>query len=240
MKNTIVRATAPLVFLMLLSTGPLPGQQEQAPQGPTEEVMTPEEFTNFLKQVWSYMKDQTDNYLSSIATREEFETAREFERRVTDTRQRYVSNLVKYSRDTKLDQRSFAVLFKASLDSYDPDRQLYSISSVTVVDAPYNIPAVLCTIRKNPYVHLADSIRAGYRTSSLYVKLPKGQRWQVGRDLAKSAKAEEQNMFFRVKLMLNIENPNIKEQRAVLELVPKELAFVNHATSKVFWAIPIR
>ena len=240
MNSTLARLTVWLLFLFPLATIPVVSQEQQTSQTPAEEVMTPDEFTNFLKQVWSYMKDQTDTYITSTASREEFETAREFERRVTDTRQQYVSNLVKYSRDNKLDQRSFVVLFKAKLGSYDPDRQLYSISSVTVVDAPYNIPTVLCTIRKNPYVFLADSIRAGYRTSSLYVDLPKGQRWQVSRDLAKAAKGEEESIFFRVRLMLNVENPNLKEARAVLELVPRELAFVNQTTSKVFWSVPIR
>jgi hypothetical protein len=238
MNRTLARVTVPLLFLF--PSIPLAAQQQQTPQNPAEEVMTPAEFTNFLKQVWSFVKDQTDGYLTSIAKKEEFETAREFERRLADTRQQYVSTLIKYSRDNKLDQRSFAVLFKAELGTYDADKQLYMISSVTVVDAPYNIPTVLTTIRKNPYVYLADSIRAGYRTSSLYIKLPKGNRWQVGRDLARSAKAEEENIFFRAKLMIDIENPNLKEQRAVLELIPRELAFVNHATSKVFWSVPIR
>jgi len=238
MNSTIRHITVPLL-LLVVSSVPLAAQQQATP-APAEEVMVPEEFTNFLKQVWSFVKSETDNYLSSIESREEFETAREFERRVTDTRQRYVANLVKYSRDQKLDQRAISVLFKASLDSYDPDRLLYSISSVTVVDAPYNIPTVLTTIRKNQYVHLADSIRSGYRTSSLYIKLPKGHQWQVGRDLAKSTKAEEGNIYFRARLMVNIENPNLKEQKAVFELVPQELALVDNVTNKVFWAVPIR
>ena len=83
----------------------------------------------------------------------------------TDSRRQYIAKVMKYSRDQKLDQREFSVLFKATLGTYDADKEMYPISSPTVVDAPYNIPTVQCVIRKNPYVALADSIRKGYRTS---------------------------------------------------------------------------
>jgi hypothetical protein len=69
--------------------------------------------------------------------------------------------------------------------------------------------------------------------------LPKGHRWQVGRDLARTAKAEEENVFFRVKFMINIEKSDLKKQ-AILEFVPREIALVNNTTNKTFWTVPIR
>ena len=239
MNSTLRRIMVRLFFLAFFVPAGLTAQQPEPSSGPQEETMMPQDFTNLLKEVWSFLKAETDSYLASIASKGQFETAREFERRVTDSRQQALSKIVKYSRDQKLDQRMIAVLFKASLGSYDADKSVFPISSTTVIDAPYNIPTVQCQIRRNPYVHLADSIRSGYRTSSLFIRLPKGHRWQVGRDLARTAKAEEEDVYFRVKFMVNIENSDLRKH-AILEFVPKELALVNNATNKVFWAIPVR
>lgn len=229
----------PLFFLVFLVPVASRTQQTPSPPAPQEETMMPQDFTNLLKEIWSFLKTETEGYLASSASKGEFETAREFERRVTDSRQQALSRVIKFSRDQKLDQRVIAVLFKASLGSYDADKSVFGISSTTIIDAPYNIPSVQCQIRKNSYVHLADSIRSGYRTSSLYINLPKGHRWQVGRDLARTAKAEEENIYFRVKFMVDIEKSDLRKQ-AILELVPKELALVNNVTNKIFWAVPIR
>lgn len=208
-------------------------------QEPAQTAMAPEEFSNILKQAWSFLKAETETYLASIATRGEFETSREFQRRVADTRQQYLSKVSKQSQDQKFHERTFPVLFKAALGDYDADRQLFTISSSTIVEAPYNIPTVECRIRRNPYVFLADSIRAGYRTSSLYIKLPKGHRWQVSRDMARAARNEEANVYFRVTFAVKIEHPEVRD-RAIIELDPRELALLNNATQKVFWAVPLK
>ncbi len=223
-----------LCFFFSLS----PAQQE-AVTSPADDAMMPEQFTETLKQVWTFLKNEMENYLTSIKERDEFETSSEYERRVTDSRRQYLAKVVKYSRDQKLDQREFIVLFKASLGAYDADKQMFGLHSPTVVDAPYNIPIVQCVIRKNPYVALADSIRKGYRTSSLYIDLPKGNKWQVSRDLARSAKADEEQIYFRVKTKIDIEKTDVKNQ-AVLELIPTELALVNRKSSQVYWNVPIR
>jgi hypothetical protein len=216
-----------------------PAQQHEAAPPSSDNVMTPQQFTETLKQVWSFLKTEMETYQTSIQSKGEFETSSEYERRATDLRRQYVAAVMKYSSDQKLDQREFGVLFKASLGAYDADKQMFPLSSGTIVDAPYNIPIVQCVIRKNAYVALADSIRKGYRTSSLYISLPKGNKWQVSRDMARSAKADEDQIYFRVKMMINIENTDRKEQ-AILELVARELALVNSKTNQVYWTVPIR
>ena len=219
---------------LLASTSPA---QEQAKD--STDVMMPEQFTETLKQVWTMLKNEMDTYLESIRAKDEFETGPEFERRVTDSRRQYIAKVLKYSRDQKLDQREFSVLFKANLGVYDADKEMYPLSSPTVVDAPYNIPTVQCVIRNNPYVALADSVRKGYRTSSLFVNLPKGNKWQVSRDLARAAKVDEDQIYFRVKMTIEIEKADVKKQ-AILELVPTQFALINNKTNQVFWAVPIR
>lgn len=214
----------------------LPAQQEPSP---AETSLTPEEFSNTLKQIWSFVKAEMETYLASIAARGEFETSREFERRVADARQQYVSKTSKYAEDQRLSERVFPVLFKATLGSYDADRELFTISSGTIVEAPYNIPTVECRIRKNPYVFLADSIRAGYRTSSLYVNLPPGHRWQVKRDMARAAKNDEANIYFRVKFAVGVRHTEVHD-KVLIELDPRELALLNSATQQIFWAVPLK
>ena len=236
---SIVRIGAMAIASLLFTFPSSLAQEQQKPSSASEEVMMPEQYTEFLKQVWSTLKNEMEAYQTSIAKRDEFETSAEFERRLVDAKRQYLSKVMKYSRDQKLDQRVFSVLFKVSLGQYDADKQMYTLSSPTVVDAPYNIPSVQCVIRNNPYVALADSIRKGYRTSSMYVRLPKGNKWQVSRDLAREAKAEDENLYFRVNVMVDIEKPDVKDQ-AILELVPKELALYNNKTNKVYWAVPIR
>lgn len=216
-----------------------PAQQQAATTPSSDDVMTPEQFTETLKQVWSFLKAEMEKYQAAVQTRGEFETSSEYERRVTDLRRQYIAAVQKYSRDQQMDQRQYSVLFKAKLGAYDADKQMFPLTSTTIVDAPYNIPIVQCRIRKNSYVALADSIRKGYRTSSLYISLPKSNKWQVSRDMARSAKADEDQIYFRVKMMINIENTDRKEQ-AILELIAKELALVNNKTSKVYWTAPIR
>jgi len=214
-------------------------QQQQQPASESEDVLMPEQFTEILKQVWSTLKNEMEDYQNSIATKGEFETSREYDRRLIDAKRQYLEKVAKYSRDQKLDQRVFSILFKAKLGTYDADKQMFTLSSPTVVDAPYNIPSVQCVIRKNAYIALADSIRKGYRISSLYVHLPRGNKWKVSRDIAREAKNDEDNLFFRVKMMVNIVRPDVRTQ-AILELVPKELALYNNQTKKVYWAVPIR
>lgn len=240
MKSAFGSLALPLFSLTIFLSPVLLGQQApSSPPAAQEETMMPQDFTNMLKDIWTFLKTETESLQAGIAAKGEFETAKEFERRVTDSRQQYLAKIIKYSRDQRLDQRTISVLFKASLGNYDADKSQFPITSVTVVEAPYIIPTVQCKIRRNQYVHLADSIRSGYRTSSLYIQLPRGHRWQVGRDLARTAKAEEANIYFRVKFVVDIEKPNLKEH-AVLEFVPRELALINTVTNKVFWAVPIR
>lgn len=224
------------VFILAVS---VPAQQQTGAPPASENLMTPEQFTETLKQVWSFLKDEMEKYLASIQTRGEFETTSEYDRRVTDSRRQYIAAVMKYSADQKLPEREYSVLFKAVLGAYDADKQMFPLNSSTIVDAPYNIPIVQCIIRKNSYIAMADSIRKGYRTSSVYINLPKSNKWQVSRDLARSAKADEEQIFFRVRMKINIEKTDLKDQ-AVLELVPTQLALINNKTSKVYWTAPIR
>jgi len=66
-----------ILFLSLLPATP----QVLAQQNRAEDNLEPAQFTEILKESWVFLKDETDAYLTSIATKGEFETTPEFEAR---------------------------------------------------------------------------------------------------------------------------------------------------------------
>lgn len=206
--------------------------QENA-ANPAEEPMTSEAFTDYLKAIWSFLKAETEQYQAEVGTKSEFETTKEFEQRTIDRRRQYLANIAKYSNEQKLKERSVSISFKALLDRYDADKKIYYLSSGTLIDAPYNIPTVRCVVPKNPYVALADSVRAGYRTSVLYLDLDPSFRWQAARDEAQAAKLSEQDVFFKVTIVIDIES-NDGRSEAKLRILPKVFSLVNKGTNQVY------
>lgn len=221
-----------LVVVVTLSGSSLLMAQE-SPAAPTEEPMTAEAFTNYLKTIWSFLKAETDQYQADVGTKSEFETTKEFEQRSVERRRQYLANITKYSQDQKIKNRTVVVYFKAILDHYDADAKVYALHSGTVIDAPYNIPTVRCTVPKNPFVALADSVRAGYRTSVLYMTVGPAFQWQVSREVAQTAKQDEANIFFKLSVVVDIES-NDGRSEAKIQIVPKQLSLVNKETNQVY------
>lgn len=221
-----------LLLAVALSGNSLLMAQEE-PAAPGGQSMTAEEFTNYLKTIWSFLKAETEQYQAAVGTKGEFETTKEFEQRSVERRRQYLANIMKYSQDQKVSGRVVVVYFKAILDSYDADRKVYSLHSGTVFDAPYNIPTVRCTVPKNPYVALADSVRAGYRTSVLHLTIEPEFQWQVAREIAQAAKQNEGGMFFELSVVVDIES-NDGRSEAKLQIVPKQFSLVNKETNQVF------
>jgi hypothetical protein len=212
---------------------------QETPSAPAEESMTSEEFTNYLKQIWSFLKSETEDYQAAVGTKSEFETTREFQQRGIDRRRQYLANIAKYSKDQKLKERKVAVYFKTVLAEFDADKRIYSLRSGTMIDAPYNIPTVRCLVPKNPYVALADSVRAGYRTSVMFLNIDPEYRWQVSREVAQSAKQSEQYVFFKVSVIVDIES-NDGRGEAELRIVPREFSLVNRDTEQVYLSRKIK
>jgi hypothetical protein len=126
------------------------------------------------------------------------------------------------------------VLLKASLDQYDADNQMYRVACPTVVDAPYNIPTVLTEVPTNAYVALADSIKKGYRTSSVYLKFAPYFRWKVARDIAKAAKDDEESIYFKVRFKVEMGQGEGKKG-ARFAIVPKQVFLINQKTNATYW-----
>jgi hypothetical protein len=233
MNRLLVHSVLLALAIILALSGSSVVLAQQNPPSPSEEPMTSEEFTNYLKTIWSFLKAETETYQSAVGTKTEFETTKEFEERSVNRRQQYLANIVKYSKDQKLKQRNIALSFKAVLVRYDADKKIYALQSATVIDAPYNIPTVRCVVPKNPYLALADSIRAGYRTSVLYLNIAPEYRWQVSRDVAQAAKQTEADVFFKATVTVDIESNDGKSE-AKLYIVPKEFSLINKGTNQVY------
>lgn len=207
---------------------------QQPQDAPKEEILMPEDMTRILKEEWQYLKDETDAYLKTVEKKAEFETKAEYDDRVGRLRQTFVSKVNSHIAEKKFDKRVFAVLLKANLDSYSPDTGKYTITVRSFVEAPYNTPTIKCTVPPNNYVGLADSIRQGYRSSALYLKFLPNFKWTTGRDAARIAKSDEANIFFRVSMVVDLNQAGIKNQ-ANIKIIPKEISLVNRQNQQKLW-----
>jgi hypothetical protein len=231
----VIRYYALLLALVLIPS--LLSSQTTPPTTATplpEDNLAPAEFTMILKEAWTFLKDENDNYIALIGKKTEFETTAEFEKRSVQARQQYLAKVTKYIKDKKLDQRVIGVNLKAGLEEYDADSQIYSVASPMVIEAPYNLPTVSTEIPANGYVALSDSIRKGYRTSSIYLKFNPYFKWQVARDLAKAARADDANIFFKVRFRIEMgQGDSRKGARFVV--VPKQVMLLNQRTNTIYW-----
>ena len=225
-----------LLFAFVLIPSLLSSQTTQAtPATPLpEDNLTPAEFTAIMKEAWTFLKEESDNYTNAVGKKTEFETSAEFDKRSIEARQQYLTKITKYIKDKKFDQRVIGVLLKAGLEQYDADNQIYSVASPSTVDAPYNLPSVSTEIPPNNYVALSDSIRKGYRTSSIYLKFSPYFKWQVGRDIAKAARNDEASVFFKVRFKIDMGQGDTK-RGARFVVVPKQIMLINQKSNTVYW-----
>jgi hypothetical protein len=220
------------LLLSVLVVAPTTTAQTTQPLG-QEDSMAPEEFTAILKEAWGFLFDETDSLVKAIEKKGEFETTPEFERRVADRRRQYIMRTQRYAQEKKFNERIFGVLLKAKLVSYDADAQVYLVRCDTTIEAPYNVPTVRTMIPSNPYVALNDTIIAGYRTSTIFLKF-KPFRWQIARDAARAAKADEAELFFKVRFRIEMAQNAFKSE-ATFSILPVHIMLLNTRTNTIYW-----
>jgi hypothetical protein len=225
-----------LLFTLVLIPSLLSSQTTQATPATAlpEDNLPPAEFTAIAKEAWTFLKDETDNYSKVIGKKNEFETTAEFEKRSVMARQQYLAKITKYVRDKKFDQRVIGVILKAGLDQYDADHQIFSITSPSTIEAPYNLPSVSTEVPPNNYVALSDSIRKGYRTSSIYLKFNPYFKWQVGRDIAQAARNDEASIYFKVRFKIDMGQVDAKRGARFI-IVPKQIMLFNQRANTIYW-----
>ena len=226
------------VFIVPLLASPASAQGQKAPAVQYEDIQ-PEAFSAVLKTEWMYLREAFDQWQNEIQKRGEFETTTEFQSRVAHSRQAFLDKLAAHLREAKLDRKVFGLWFRATFDSYDADAGVYSLKTPDLVEAPYEIPTVNCFIPENPFVGIADSIRGGYRTSQIYLRFNPDFKWVVARDEAMKAKAQASSILFRVQFVIRM-TLDSEKNRAVLKMIPKDIALMNPQTKFVYWKEDIR
>lgn len=215
------------------------GQVEsQQPINP-DEYMKGEDFTKILKDEWSYLKDEIDEYIKATKSKSEFETSKQYADRIARTKAALVAKINSHIQEKKYDKRVFGVLFKATLVSYDADKQQYLIACESTVEAPYDIPTVECVVPKNQFVVLTDSVNRGFRTSALRIRIPHNYRWSVPAEEAKAARNDEANIYYQVRFVLDFHQEDMAK-RATIRIIPTQISMLNIASHKVYWIVDMR
>jgi hypothetical protein len=231
-----------VLLLVLVLLPSLLSSQTTQPTSVTplpEDSLSPAEFTTIMKEAWTYVKEEHDNYVKEVGSKTEFETSAEFDKRSIEAHRQYLTKINKYTQDKTFAQRVIGVVLPATLDRYDADTQIYSVLSPSMVEAPYNLPTISTEIPSNSYVGLADSIRKGYRTSSIYLKFDPAFRWQVARDIAQAAKKDEANVCFKVRFKIDLTQDSGKKS-ARFAIVPKQIVFMNQKSKTIYWEQNLR
>ncbi|HTP80887.1 MAG TPA: hypothetical protein VMM57_10870 [Bacteroidota bacterium] len=218
----------------LLELGLVQTLGAQQPGLAADDNIPPETFTQVLKDEWIFLKDQTDQFLAQTTAKGEFETSAEFAARIEREKAAYESRLKAQAADKKLDQRVFGVLLKATFVSYDADKQIYAVRSGASIEAPYDIPSLICFVPSNPYVVLSDTVQKSYRLSKLSLKFHPDFKWSVARDVARAAKVDEGDVYFKVKFIVDISQEEIQRQ-AKLKIIPREIELFNLHTQTDYW-----
>ena len=230
-----------LLFMLVLIPSLLSSQSTQATPATVlpEDNLSPADFTVILKEAWTFLKDESDNYAKTVGKKTEFETTAEFEKRTVEARQQYFAKVTKFIKEKKFDKRVIGVVLKAELEQYDADNQVYNIACRSTIEAPYNLPAVSTEISANTYVGLADTIKKGYRASAIHLKFNPYFRWQVARDVARSAKDDDANVFFKIRFKIDMGQGEMRKG-ARFAVVPKQVMLINQKTNTVYWEQTIR
>jgi hypothetical protein len=237
MHTYIRRAWLPLLFLLAaFGISSLRAQQFS----PTEDLnMTPEKASELLKTHWTFLRDATEDLFKRVDKRAEFETSEEFTRRVVKEKQTYNAKIDEHIKDTKLNRRMFGVLLKANLKEYDANTGVYALTCDGRVEAPYDIPVLVCSVPSNPYVSLADTTAGGYRLSKLYLKFTPDFKWTVSRTVAMDAKHSDPNMFFKLRFVLDVSQHEITD-KAVIRIIPVDIQLVDQAKRLQYWVRTLR
>ena len=232
MRPSLFRSACILVLVLLAA--PFVSAQEAGHVENPDANLAPADFTNIVKEAWIYLKNETESFLNNTAKKTEFETTQEFEKRVADLRKKYLDNVTKFSTDKKFDKREFGILFKANLVSYDADTKTYMVSSNSTVEIPYDIPYLQVGMTNNALVGLTDSVARGYRSTTMYLKMKPPLHYEVPLDLAKTAKADQGDLFFLVKLTVNMLQENFTKE-AQITMSAHHIELFNRRTKLVYW-----
>lgn len=229
---TMVRTTF-LLLCVLYCFAPEAVAQQTALAA--DENMKPDAFAQILKTEWTFLRDEMDTFISTTKEKDEFETTPEFNQRKARQRADLLVRFEKRLKEQKFDTRVLKVLLKANPKKYDADTEEYILTCTETIEAPYNIPSVVCIIPQNKYVALSDSVERGFRFSKIGLFPGEEFKWRVTRDIARMAKNAQSSLYFKVHFVLSFRMSESGAPQAVLEILPRQIELVDVSKNMVFW-----
>jgi hypothetical protein len=198
------------------------------------ESLTGEQFADVVKSVWDELKKASDEYASEMKSKNEFETTQEFQARIARQRDIYWGRIVKFNGDNKIGERVFPVLMTVDLRTYNADKQTYAIRSLSKIIVPPSGERVAVTCASNPYVFIRESKRKGYKFAHIILNTEPDFIWHVNNELARAAKSNERNIFFKVWFKVDITQPLVSTT-ARLSILPTKISLINTGDNTVYW-----
>lgn len=227
-----------LPVLLVLFSSSLLSQSILETHDPNQ-TMTPQLCMDVIKTVWDGLKVIADEHQGQISEKNEFESSVEYNDRIRKSKDEYISKIRKFYSDNKLNSKVYSVWLKAELNKYDADNQTYGIKSPTQLLTQPKKKDIAVIVPGNKYVTITEKNSGGYRRAFLHLNTNPEFTWFVNKQTAQTAKANEQNIFFKFSFSFDITFDESANQIS-LQIVPSKIALMNQEENFTYWSEDIR
>ena len=223
-----------LIALSLFSIATMfPQNRLDSPE--MEQVLSSEEFSDLVKSVWDVVKKGADDYQDNLISKNEFETATDFEARLHQRHIDITTTIQTFATSKKLSERFFAVLMPAKLNKYNADTQTYGVTTASKILVPPSTENISTVCPANQYVAVVETNRRGYKFAHLILNMKPEYTWHVDKETARKARYNEQNVFFKVWFKFDL-NQAFVGTMGQLTVVPVKIALINKGDNLTYWS----
>ena len=200
-----------------------------------EQTLQAEDFSDVIKSVWDVVKKGADDYHDELRTRNEFETATDFDARMLQRHNDIAAKIQAFADEKKISERVFAVWMPARLVKYNADTQTYTVSTSTQIEVPPRSEDIATRCPQNQYISLVEKSRQGYRFANLSLAAKPEYTWHVDRQTALGAKSDEPNVFFKVWFRIDMSQA-FTGATGELTIIPIKISLVNKGSNVTYWS----
>lgn len=227
-----------VIFFFVISSSLLYPQTILETHDPNQ-TLTSEQCYDIIKTVWDGLKQISEDYISHVSEKSEFESTTEYNDRVRKGKDEYVENIRKYYNEKGLNSKVYSVWLKAELAKYDADNQTYGIKSPTQILIQPKKKEISVTIPSNKYVTITEKNSGGYRRAYIHLNTKPEFTWFVNKQTAQEAKKKEESIFFKLAFSFDITFDESANQ-INLQVVPVKLSLMNQSENFTYWSEDIR
>ena len=223
-----------LIALCLFSVSALfPQNRLDSPE--MEQLLSAEEFSDLVKTVWDVVKKGADDYHDNLISKNEFETATEFESRLHQRHTDIATTIQTFATSKKLSERYFAVLLPAKLVKYNADTQTYGVTTPTRILVPPSTENISTACPANQYVTIVETNQRGYKFAHLVLNMKPEYTWHVDKETARKARNNEQSVFFKIWFKFDL-NQAFVGTVGQLTIIPVRIALINKGDNITYWS----